>query len=295
MIKISVIVPYKDEERFIEKCIIALRSQSLPRDQYEIIMIDNGSKDRSLGIVEKYPDIISLRESGKGPYVCRNAGIDKSRGASIAFTDADCVVAADWLEKINSAITSGVDIVLGSRSFPLNASLALRSIAQYENERMTYLFETGIRKCWYAYTNNMGCRASLFREYGYFGLDCGTAGDTAFLHKVMAVLPSVGIAYDANITVCHEEMDSLSTWFKKYSDYGYYNSRVATVYSYHALTFKQKLKILDRTIKKQRSLMARSLLIVVLILGDIAYQYGLFCSWISDLMPKYLKKESPRP
>jgi glycosyltransferase involved in cell wall biosynthesis len=292
MTTISVIVPYKDEERFIEHCIISLRSQSLPRERYEIIMIDNASKDRSPDIVKKYPDIISLREYRKGPYVCRNAGIAQAKGDIIAFTDADCVVAHDWLEKINAAITSGTDIVLGSRTFPNHASLALQSIADYENERMTYVYQLGIRHYCYAYTNNMGCRASLFNEYGHFDLVYGTAGDTAFLHKVMTALPSVCIKYDETITVCHEEMDSLMVWLKKCRDYGYYNSFVAAVYSYHALTFKQKLSILDRTIKKQRSIIARSLLILVLMLGDAAYHQGLLYRWLFCLRRNISEKQA---
>jgi glycosyltransferase involved in cell wall biosynthesis len=292
MTTISVIVPYKDEERFIEQCITSLRSQSLPRERYEIIMIDNASKDRSPDIVKKYPDIISLREYRKGPYVCRNAGIAQAKGAIIAFTDADCVVAHDWLEKINTAITSGTDIVLGSRAFPKNASLALQCIAAYENERMAYVYQSNVRHYYYAYTNNMGCRASLLKEYGRFDLVYGTAGDTAFLHKVMTALPSIRLKYDETITVCHEEMDSLMVWFKKCRDYGYHNSCVSTVYSYHALTLKQKLSILARTIKKQHSVMARSLLILVLMLGDIAYRQGLLYRWLFCLRKNIAGKQA---
>ena len=65
-LKISVIVPFYRDRRYIRDCINALISQNYPQQNYEIIMIDNNSKDGSAEIVKKYPQVKLLSETKQG-------------------------------------------------------------------------------------------------------------------------------------------------------------------------------------------------------------------------------------
>ena len=74
-VKISVVVPVYNAETYIEDCIRALLSQNYPVDNYEIIMIDNNSKDGSPEIIKRYPGIKYQKRDKQGSYAARNRGI----------------------------------------------------------------------------------------------------------------------------------------------------------------------------------------------------------------------------
>ena len=63
---ISVIVPFYNEEGYVEQCVQALLSQDYPKERYEVILVDNNSSDRSAEIVRRYPGIKLLSEGLQG-------------------------------------------------------------------------------------------------------------------------------------------------------------------------------------------------------------------------------------
>ncbi len=96
---ISVIVPAYNAVDTIEKCLRALLDQSYPRDDYEVIVVDDGSTDRTREIVGKYP-VKLLSQPNQGPAVARNLGVENAEGDIILFTDSDCEPARDWIEQM---------------------------------------------------------------------------------------------------------------------------------------------------------------------------------------------------
>ena len=96
---ISIIVPHYNQHAVLDECLASLKSQSLPRDRYEIIIVDNGSDGGIRDAIQKNPDVIFCFEENRGAANARNAGIDIAKGEIIAFTDADCVAEFDWLER----------------------------------------------------------------------------------------------------------------------------------------------------------------------------------------------------
>jgi glycosyltransferase involved in cell wall biosynthesis len=96
---ISVIVPAYNEEANIARCLESLCKQTIPRSEYEIIVVDGDSKDRTREIAERYADIVFI-QTGRKVGGARNDGVMRSRGEIIATTDADCIIPPDWLEVI---------------------------------------------------------------------------------------------------------------------------------------------------------------------------------------------------
>lgn len=96
MIKISYIIPMYNAEKFIAKCISSIKEQDVPSDEYEIIVINDGSKDGSLKKAEecladiKYSQLLTQENQGQAS--ARNKGIAIAKGKYIMFVDAD-----DWL------------------------------------------------------------------------------------------------------------------------------------------------------------------------------------------------------
>lgn len=114
--KVSIIVPVYNVEQYIEKCLNSLVSQTI--DNYEIIIVVDGSKDGSINIVRKfyneYPEIISYYEtSNKGLSAARNYGIKKAKGEYIGFIDSDDYISEKMFEKMyNYAINNECDVVV---------------------------------------------------------------------------------------------------------------------------------------------------------------------------------------
>lgn len=94
MIKLSVIIPVFGVERFIFRCLDSVFRINLPERDYEVICVDDCSRDSSASIVEEYqnrhPNLVLIRhERNKKQGGARNTGISQSKGKYIIFVDAD--------------------------------------------------------------------------------------------------------------------------------------------------------------------------------------------------------------
>lgn len=102
--KVTVAVVCYNEERNIGPCLESLLNQSFEQKNYEILVVDNGSTDRTLEIVEAYhnrSDNIRLVANPKiGIAVSRNVALREAQGGLLAFTDADCEAPPSWLKKL---------------------------------------------------------------------------------------------------------------------------------------------------------------------------------------------------
>ncbi len=97
----SVIVPAYNAEATLTDTLEALARQSIPREHYEIIVVDDGSTDRTAEIAEAYADTV-LRQENAGPAAARNAGVAIARGEIVLFTDADCAPIPEWIERMTA-------------------------------------------------------------------------------------------------------------------------------------------------------------------------------------------------
>jgi len=93
---VSVVVPAYNAEDTISMCIESLLAQDFPKDDFEIIIVDNNSTDRTAEIIKNYP-VRYVAEKRKGASAARNAGIDAARGRLIALIDSDCIAGGRWL------------------------------------------------------------------------------------------------------------------------------------------------------------------------------------------------------
>jgi GT2 family glycosyltransferase len=96
---VSVVVPVYNGGAQLRACVAALEVQTYPRDRYEVIVVDNGSTDGCTSAVGEFSCARLEQEPVPSSYAARNRGIAVARGEVIAFTDADCVPAPDWLEQ----------------------------------------------------------------------------------------------------------------------------------------------------------------------------------------------------
>lgn len=114
-IDVSIIIPVYNAEKYIKQCVESILKQTL--SSWELILVDDGSKDNSLMIcqdyAEKYSNIVAIHQMNGGSSVARNTGLRNANGRYIAFIDAD-----DWIDSrmleilINKADECTADIVI---------------------------------------------------------------------------------------------------------------------------------------------------------------------------------------
>jgi len=101
---LSIIIPTHNSESIIKRCLDSLTSQSIPREQFEIIVVDDGSKDRTVDIVKECgaDKIIETEPCFQGK--ARNIGANNAKGEILAFIDSDCAAKNNWVETIQREI-----------------------------------------------------------------------------------------------------------------------------------------------------------------------------------------------
>jgi glycosyltransferase involved in cell wall biosynthesis len=195
---ISVIIPVFNSSASLEKCLSCLMVQTLPRDTFEIIVVDNGSGDDIRTVVDTFPGVVYAREEREGSYRARNAGIEIASGEVLAFTDADCLPRPDWLErgaayfseKNESVYVGGAILVRPQKSDSSSAT-----------EKYDLLFSfnqaDNMERRKFAATANMFVSKDVARMIGGFASDLKSAGDLDFARKIMATNTRFVYAADA--------------------------------------------------------------------------------------------------
>lgn len=97
--KISVVVPTYQEARGIETFLRQFECQTLPRSEFELIVVDGGSRDATREIAARFADRV-VPQASTGIGGARNDGVRVARADLLATTDADCRVPPEWLDRI---------------------------------------------------------------------------------------------------------------------------------------------------------------------------------------------------
>lgn len=130
---LSVVVPAHNSTATLRECLDALRASDLPRDSWELIVVDDGSEDDTSAIASSLADrVLSTGSVAKGPAFARNRGAELARSANIAFVDADVSVHADALRLMLDVLdgSSGFAAVFGSYD---DAPRDPSTVSQYRN------------------------------------------------------------------------------------------------------------------------------------------------------------------
>ncbi len=109
---ISVIIPAKDAAATIEACLRGVMSQRDIKGNLEVILVDDGSTDRTADLAEDLGAKV-IRQKNAGPAAARNTGARSATGEILAFTDSDCVPSDQWLHFLTKPFRDSV--VIGTK------------------------------------------------------------------------------------------------------------------------------------------------------------------------------------
>ncbi len=156
-IMISVVIPAFNEEKRIRRNLEALSRQTVPRDKYELIVVDGGSHDKTCEIARDYADLVFVQESERVAGA-RNDGFLRARSNLVATTDADSIVKPDWIEHaINSFSDPDVVLAFGPVT-PIEKNVVDKRYALLFNGIIKIGVYTGL----YYYT--LGCNTAFRKD-----------------------------------------------------------------------------------------------------------------------------------
>jgi len=185
----SVIIPALNEEKTIGRTIQCLKAQNFNRDQFEIIVVDNASTDRTSEIAQ-HAGVITVLEKTIGTNVARNRGIKESRGDILVFLDADCEPHEFWLSTIDSLLTSNsIDAISGPYDYGFTGIQRILSIIIYDygfeivGPIMSFCFR---KKVCTMMGGNFAVKRTAITEIGEFPIIAFWGDDTAISMKLMA-------------------------------------------------------------------------------------------------------------
>jgi len=104
--ELSIVIPTHNSASTIDRCINSLNAQSYHREKYEIIIVDDGSKDKTIELAKKagVDKIIETEPCFQGK--ARNIGVKNSKGDFVAFIDSDCLAKEGWIKAVFDGLSS---------------------------------------------------------------------------------------------------------------------------------------------------------------------------------------------
>lgn len=210
---ISVIIPTYNAESTIERCLDSLFSQKYDGD-FEVIVVNDGSTDRTKEIVSKYKKIKLINIKNSGPAKARNIGLKSSKGELLLFIDSDCKAEENWMGTLAKSLKK-YEVVTG------------KVVAEYQPPSFTskfmrddFNYRHQIKK---GHTNftffaNFGLRKKVLDQYGFFDENRRITEDNEFSYRLSENI----IFYDPEAIVIHTKICTMSSFAEESMKTGFY-------------------------------------------------------------------------
>ena len=282
--KISVVLPAYNAQATIKKTLDSLKQQTF--QDYELIVIDDCSKDKTYEIAKNYTKNILRNKKNLGPAASRNFGIKKANSQIIAFIDADCIATKDWLKNIYKYFTKGEQVIMGNikipkstyvgdcisaLGFPGGGSIGFEKIWKVKNG-----YTDHITSC------NFAAKKYIFEKYGYFDETFPLPGGEDPELSYRWVKQGIKIRYAPDVIVYHKPRTKLIEFIKWQIARGrtnyHFKKKVGKVNSFIKLRLWSSLNVLKASIFTSRILLVPALLC----LSFFLQQYGYFIEFIKE-------------
>ena len=213
---VSVIIPVYNDSQRLKFCLEALEQQTYPKTRYEVIVVDNGSDDVEpvKATVAQFGQAIVIEESKPGSYAARNKGISQSKGEVIAFTDADCIPASDWIEQGVKYLlqTPNCGLVAGKIELFFKRPDRLSMVELYESV-MAFRQDQHLSQFRYGSTANVFTFRRVLDRVGWFNDSLKSSGDLEWGQRV--AVSGYQQAYGADARIAHPARSTAAELYKK--------------------------------------------------------------------------------
>ncbi len=206
---VSLYIPCFNVQATIGDCIQGLLKQTYPPD--EILVIDDGSSDRTAEIASGYPVKVIRHERNKGLAAARNTGIKNSRNELVAFVDADCIPAPEWLERLVVCLEDEAVALAGGR---LTEGVLLSSADRWRAAHMCQHWgESPRRDPEFIFGHDGLVRKSALEKAGWYNETYRTNGEDVDISRRLGAC-GFSLMYEPAAVVKHLRRDSFASILK---------------------------------------------------------------------------------
>ena len=230
---VSVIIPVLNSEAVLEKCLASIRA-NITNYSYEIIVVDAGSDDLSMEIAGKYADKLL---KGKPRTIDRNTGLNNAAGRIVCFTDSDCIVPSNWINRLVNGLEilhsadSGVAGV-GGGNVPFLDNPTAEEIAITKAMRSPLISFKARNTAAYAgsrlVTHNPPLNSAYYKfvldDVGGFVQQDGYPEDLDLDARITAL--GYKLFYLSDVNVAHKHKNSIEAFARQMRDFGSKRCRV---------------------------------------------------------------------
>ncbi len=230
---VSVIVPIYNGEDNLPSLLDGLLAQTYASDRLEIILVDNGSYDRTPHLLQaaaaQSPQIRHLPFSAiQSSYAARNAGIRAAQGNILAFTDVDCRPAPNWLKALVQPFR---DAAVGLVAGEIKARPGTHWLERYAHRQDTLSQRHTLNHPYLAYgqTANLAIRADSLKQVGLFRPHLTTGGDADICWRIQQQT-DWRMVHAVDAVVDHRHRSTLEELWQQWYRYGCSNRYLHDLY-----------------------------------------------------------------
>ena len=269
----SIIVPVYNAKPYLARTLPRWLEQSGAGD-YEVILVNNNSTDGTFAGLPEHPRLRTLTEPDQGAYRARNAGVAAARGATLVFTDPDCLAETDWLAALLEPLAQpGIEVVMG-RDRHAGDGRSIRLLSAYDHLKELWTMGQDDGALYYGHTNNMAVSRACWDAVGPFET-LRRGADVIFVRRAVERFGTAAVVYRPEALVHHLEVDSATEYFRKCRIYGRSYRRYRRVVDTHALGWRQRWAVYRMTVDRKRLGPLRAArLLALLVVGVGHYSWG---------------------
>ena len=211
---VSVIIPVYNDSEGLRLCLEALEKQTYPSDAYEVIVVDNNSKEDIAAVTGAFTQVRLIHESRQGSYAARNQGISIAKGEILGFTDSDCIPDPAWIEQGIKALkaTPNCGLVAGNIEFYFKVPNQPTPAELYDSTRFLQQ-KRFVEEMHFGATANVFTYKAVFGKVGLFNDSLKSGGDQEWGKRVFS--HDYTLTYAENAKIQHPARGSLKELRKK--------------------------------------------------------------------------------
>lgn len=177
----SIIVPTYNRPGPLAECLAGMARLDYPKELFEVIVVDDGSKVSPQDVVDSFKgsiDIRLIRQSNNGPASARNRGARNAQGTHLVFTDDDCSPAPYWLKAFAAQFSVNPDAVIGGKVMNALGENSYAAASQVLTDYLYDYFNSKLNAASFFTTNNIAVsKEGFFSVGGYDESFSRTAGE----------------------------------------------------------------------------------------------------------------------
>jgi glycosyltransferase involved in cell wall biosynthesis len=228
--RVSVVVCAYNAERTMDQCLASLAVLNYP--DYEVIVVNDGSTDRTLEISERFAFCRIISQPNKGLSVARNVGAEAASGEIVAYTDSDCVADPDWLSYLVAKMAASNLAACGGPNFPPPEDALVPAVVAVAPGGPTHVLISDEVAEHIAGCNMAFAREVLLRLGGFDPIYRAAGDDVDICWRFQDAGYVIGFSPAA--VVWHFRRNTVSAYFNQQRGYG---KAEALVYAKHPFRF----------------------------------------------------------